>query len=533
MADNRIKHKDTTTPSPKTPRVTSHGGTSGGNTGPDSQRHRGKKQKRSQQQRLADDLAFVDVGEDDDKRGREYGETAHGSADQRDNARDELDHTARMGEMMTMIQGLRDQIAALQSNQQSPHHDKGEGDAMSTDDKATDTARKGQHPHGTGGTIGSSSRDTGGRDGDREVEARDRDRRTKLVLQLAPLTDALLMQENGEATWRWTKSVAKIIHDERIDEDKEGSYQLIISRLSGDQVAYQRWSALLASQDVQRSWRSLRQWLLRTFGPMATRTFKQCVTELNTMEMLTDTTVELVRVHLRIQEINDRLTPPFPDHFLCKFLLQALHPGLRDKLDKTFLDTPTFADLTRMLEAKQTERMKMFETHHSNSTVTTSLALTSSADEAQPLRCYNCKQAGHKSRECPVPLQPPRTACSSCGQQGHLAVQCRGALAPAYRPDHRDARDRDYDRRDHHDRSRSDYHRRDSRRDSSRSDRYDRSSGSREYARSSYRGQRPVLLAPHDMEDRRHGARQGETGDGTAALQANAAGPNAAPPSTA
>ena len=286
---------------------------------------------------------------------------------------------------------------------------------------------------------------------------------------------------------------------------------------------------------------SLKQWLLRAYGPIASRTFKQCVTELNTTAMQQDTTEELVRVHIRLKELNDRMDPPFPDVFLRKFLMQALHSGLRDKLDKSFWDAPTFAELTRMLTAKQAEREKMSENqqHLSSSTATTSLVVAATDV------CHNCKQAGHKMRDCP---KLPQLTCFSCRQLGHVAAECPVTAGtrplredPRYREEHSRAPASDYRRgyrsSDYYDRPRSDHHRRDFRRDSSRSDLYDRRGGSREYARSNHRDQRSVLVADStDTEDHRRRAPRGEIGGDAAALQANTAGgagPTAAPAPTA
>ena len=131
---------------------------------------------------------------------------------------------------------------------------------------------------------------------------------------------------------------------------------------------------------------------------------------------------------------------PFPDVFLRKFLMQALHSGLRDKLDKSFWDAPTLAELTRMLTAKQAEREKMSENqqHLSSSTATTSLVVAATDV------CHNCKQAGHKMRDCP---KLPQLTCFSCRQPGHVAAEC--PVAAGTRPEPRSLRDTPHYREEH------------------------------------------------------------------------------------
>ena len=163
-----------------------------------------------------------------------------------------------------MLQGLRDKVDALQRDQlqrgqhrQPLHHDGDGGAAMSEDDGVQGAdKRQGREPTTSTTTrvdeqadhLGVPSSGGDHRDNDREAHDRDRGRRMKMAQEkMKPLTDALLKENNGEATWGWVLAVSKFLHDEGVAETSEGSYQLIISLLSGEQIVYQRWAALLSS----------------------------------------------------------------------------------------------------------------------------------------------------------------------------------------------------------------------------------------------------------------------------------------------
>ncbi len=40
------------------------------------------------------------------------------------------------------------------------------------------------------------------------------------------------------------------------------------------------------------------------------------------------------------------------------------------------------------------------------------------------MKCRNCDQEGHQSRECPEPLNMDKVQCRNCDEYGHLSKTC-------------------------------------------------------------------------------------------------------------
>jgi hypothetical protein len=40
------------------------------------------------------------------------------------------------------------------------------------------------------------------------------------------------------------------------------------------------------------------------------------------------------------------------------------------------------------------------------------------------VRCFNCNEEGHRSRDCKKPRSDRRRTCRNCNQPGHMASEC-------------------------------------------------------------------------------------------------------------